>query len=113
MVSSLTSRQQWGRGDISNCSAGLPRPDNVEYAARAEQVIRQAGAIPATISVINGVIYVGMLQSFFGPLSTHSSLKISRRDLPYVMGMVCSCISPFDCFNHCTRSLPRYLSRDG
>lgn len=101
------------RGYWSNHSAGLPRPDNVEYAARAEQAIRKAGAIPATISIINGIIYVGMMQAFFGPLSTLNSTKISRRDIPYILGMVCSYIFLFDCLNHPTRVLPTYMSRGG
>lgn len=106
MVSSLQEQEP---EDRSNHSAGLPRPDNVEYAARAEQVVRKAGAIPATISIVNGIIYVGMMQAFFGPLSTLNSHKVSRRDLPYVLGMVCSYISLFDYSGCRTRKIYRHI----
>lgn len=64
-------------------------------------MIRQTGAIPATISVIEGFVRVGTMLSLFHDLGTSEEvLKVSRRDLPYILGMVCSYISLFDCINH-------------
>ena len=39
---------------------GLPKPDNFRIAQEIEQVVRNAGAIPATIAVIEGEICVGL-----------------------------------------------------
>ena len=38
---------------------GLPRPRNVEVALRGEEIIRQAGGVPATIGVVHGPLAVG------------------------------------------------------
>ena len=40
-------------------SHGLPRPRNLEVALEVEMIVRDAGAVPATIALINGVIHVG------------------------------------------------------
>ena len=40
-------------------SHGMPYPQNVETAQNVEQIIRDAGAVPATIAVINGKLTVG------------------------------------------------------
>lgn len=64
---------------------GMPYPKNVETALRVEQVIRDCGAIPATIGVINGEPVVGMSKeeiNLFG--QRKDVLKASRRDLPIV-----------------------------
>jgi pseudouridine-5'-phosphate glycosidase len=39
---------------------GLPRPDNLEVARAAESIVRQEGAVPATVGVIAGVPTVGL-----------------------------------------------------
>ena len=41
-------------------SHGMPYPKNVETALNAEKIIKQEGAIAATIGIVNGVIKVGM-----------------------------------------------------
>ena len=66
-------------------SHGMPYPKNVETAYRVEQVIRDHGAIPATIGIINGEPVVGMTKEeieLFG--KTKGIYKASRRDLPVV-----------------------------
>ena len=66
-------------------SHGMPYPKNVETAYRVEQVIRDHGAIPATIGIINGEPVVGMTKEeieLFG--KTKGICKASRRDLPVV-----------------------------
>lgn len=62
---------------------GLPAPQNLEVAAQCEAVIRAAGAVPATIGVIDGVIRVGMEPSILADLADPSrhSAKLSSRDL--------------------------------
>lgn len=38
---------------------GMPRPQNLETALRVEEVVRSAGAVPATIGVLDGTVHVG------------------------------------------------------
>lgn len=66
-------------------SHGMPYPKNVETALRVEQVIRNAGAIPATIGIIEGEPIIGMSAEeieMFG--KREGIVKVSRRDLPIV-----------------------------
>ena len=63
-------------------SHGLPHPRNLDTAMRLEQVIRDGGAIPATIAVFNGEIYAGLSQEQLELLATDKNVrKLSRRDL--------------------------------
>jgi len=67
-------------------SHGMPYPKNVETALRVEQIVRDNGAVPATIGVMNGKCVVGMTKEeieTFGQAST--VWKVSLRDLPYVV----------------------------
>lgn len=65
---------------------GLPYPTNVETAQRMEEVIRQQGAIPATIAVLDGQLRVGVTEAELFHLATAKGIrKTSRRDLPIVV----------------------------
>jgi len=67
-------------------SHGMPYPQNVQTARRVEEIVREQGAIPATIAVIGGRLKVGLTSEeleFFGQSS--DILKASRRDLPYII----------------------------
>ncbi|MGF6274079.1 pseudouridine-5'-phosphate glycosidase [Massilia sp. UYP11] len=67
-------------------SHGMPYPQNVHTAREVEQVIRDAGAVPATIAIINGKICVGLSGDQLETLgSSPDAIKVSRRDLPYVL----------------------------
>lgn len=67
-------------------SHGMPYPQNVQTAREVEQVIRGAGAIPATIALIDGRICVGLADDQLERLGTaQDALKVSRRDLAYVL----------------------------
>lgn len=62
---------------------GLPRPRNLEVAREAEQIVRDAGAVPATIGVVDGVSVVGLTDAEIEYLSTTDDVvKASLRDLP-------------------------------
>ncbi|MGP4020081.1 pseudouridine-5'-phosphate glycosidase [Saccharopolyspora sp. 5N708] len=62
---------------------GLPRPDNGEVARAAEQQIREAGAVPATIGVVGGTAVVGLREAQLDRLASDpSAAKASVRDLP-------------------------------
>lgn len=66
-------------------SHGMPYPKNVETALMVEKVIRDHGAIPATIGVINGDAIVGMTPEEIEQFGKRKGiLKVSRRDLPVV-----------------------------
>ena len=43
-------------------SHGMPYPQNVEMAKNCERIIRKAGAVPATIAIIDGRIKIGLSQ---------------------------------------------------
>jgi pseudouridine-5'-phosphate glycosidase len=65
---------------------GLPFPDNITTALNMEKNIRDEGAIPATIAILNGKIKVGLTNSEIEKLA-HSKdvIKASRRDLSAVI----------------------------
>ncbi len=61
---------------------GMPYPQNLEMAQGVEQVIRDAGAVPATIAVMDGRIHVGLEQDELLALSRcPDALKVSRADM--------------------------------
>lgn len=67
-------------------SHGMPYPQNVTTAQEVEQIIRDAGAVPATIAIIDGKICVGLTTEQLELLGTSpDAMKVSRRDLPYVL----------------------------
>ena len=67
-------------------SHGMPYPQNVQTAREVEQVIRDAGAAPATIALIDGRICVGLADDQLEQLgNAKDALKVSRRDLAYVL----------------------------
>jgi pseudouridine-5'-phosphate glycosidase len=67
-------------------SHGMPYPQNVQTAREVEQVIRDAGAVPATIAIIDGKICIGLSDEQLEVLGNSSdALKVSRRDLSYVL----------------------------
>lgn len=62
---------------------GLPSPHNVAVALDAERVIREAGAVPATIAVFAGCIKIGLTQEEIYEIAVPGSFpKLSSRDLP-------------------------------
>lgn len=67
-------------------SHGMPYPQNVATALEVERIIRENGAIPATIGIIDGVGVVGMSKEEIEQFGKAKNIaKVSRRDLPIVM----------------------------
>jgi len=67
-------------------SHGMPYPQNVQTAREVEQIIRDAGAVPATIAIIDGKICIGLNDEQLERLGTaQDAIKVSRRDLAYVL----------------------------
>ena len=62
---------------------GLPLPRNLDLAKRLERVVREEGAVPATIAVLGGRMSVGLDASALEHLARSSSVrKLTRRDIP-------------------------------
>lgn len=71
---------------------GLPYPNNLETAKKLEEIVRENGAIPATIAVFDGEFYIGLNENQIEQLATDKAIrKISRRDLPIVVGKKLNC----------------------
>ncbi|PHK49950.1 pseudouridine-5'-phosphate glycosidase [Staphylococcus edaphicus] len=67
-------------------SHGMPYPQNVEMAQNVEQIIRNHGAIPATIAIIDGKIKIGLEANELDLLATSDDVaKVSRRDLAEII----------------------------
>ncbi len=69
-------------------SHGMPYPQNVEMATTVEQIIRNNGAIPATIAIIDGKIKIGLESEDLEILAISKEVaKVSRRDLAEIVAM--------------------------
>ncbi|MDQ0271548.1 pseudouridine-5'-phosphate glycosidase [Cytobacillus purgationiresistens] len=67
-------------------SHGMPYPQNVKMAKEVEEIIRQNGAVPATIAIIDGKIKIGLSDDELDFLATSNDIaKASRRDIPYLV----------------------------
>jgi len=69
-------------------SHGLPAPRNLTVADRLERVVREAGAVPATIAVLDGVPHIGLTRAELERVCSQELLKLSLRDLgaAYALG---------------------------
>lgn len=71
---------------------GLPHPENIETAHHLEEIVRQNGAVPATIAVFDGEFHVGLNKQQIEQLATDKDIrKISRRDLPIAVAKKLNC----------------------
>jgi pseudouridine-5'-phosphate glycosidase len=79
-----------GRGVVALESTliahGLPRPGNVDVAREAEAAVREAGAVPATIAVVDGVVRVGLDDAALSAIALDERVvKAGVRDLAPVV----------------------------
>ncbi len=71
---------------------GLPGPNNFETAVKLEQIVRNNGAVPATIAVFGGEFHVGLSSEQIEQLAAAKDIrKISRRDLPIALAKKLDC----------------------
>ena len=64
-------------------SHGMPYPENLEFARNVEKIIKEEGAVPATIAIIGGKIKVGLSDEELEIMCKAENVgKVSRRDLP-------------------------------
>jgi len=67
-------------------SHGLPRPSNLEVALECERIVREAGAVPATIALLDGKILVGLERSELEAIANRDDIsKASIRDLAIIV----------------------------
>jgi pseudouridine-5'-phosphate glycosidase len=67
-------------------SHGMPYPDNVKMALEVEHIIRQEGAVPATIAILNGIVKVGLTKEEVEYLAQAKNVyKVGKRDFGYVV----------------------------
>jgi pseudouridine-5'-phosphate glycosidase len=67
-------------------SHGLPRPSNLEVALECERIVRDAGAVPATIALLDGKILVGLERSELEAIANRDDVsKASIRDLAIII----------------------------
>ena len=66
---------------------GMPYPQNVETALLVEKTIRENGALPATIAIINGKLKAGLSEDEINYIGKNGPniLKTSRRDIPFIL----------------------------
>ena len=64
----------------------MPYPKNVETALNVEKIIRDKGAVPATIAILSGKLKVGLTEEEIEYLGKAPNvIKASRRDIPYIV----------------------------
>jgi len=72
--------------ETSVVGQGLPHPRNLECVERMSAAVREAGAVPAWIGVVEGSVVVGLsdeqLRTFAQP---DRAAKVARRDLPFAL----------------------------
>ena len=67
-------------------SHGLPRPSNLAVAQECEGIIRQRGAVPATIALLDGVVHIGLEASELDAIANRDDIsKASSRDLAIII----------------------------
>lgn len=64
----------------------MPYPQNIEMAKKVEQIIRDNGATPATIAIMDGKIKIGLNENDLETLANSPNVaKVSRRDLAEIV----------------------------
>lgn len=67
-------------------SHGLPRPSNLAVAQECERIIRERGAIPATIALLDGVVHIGLEADELDAIANRDDIsKASSRDLAIII----------------------------
>jgi len=81
--SALLSKKPMVALESTVIAHGLPRPQNLHTAQRLEQIIQEAGAVPATIAILAGRLCVGLTEDRIRFIAEEKEIKkISIRDLP-------------------------------
>lgn len=82
VATALATRQPIVALESTVIAHGLPRPQNLETAHRLEQIVRQQGACPATIAILDGRFCVGLDDAQIRFVAESEGIKkVSMRDL--------------------------------
>lgn len=86
----VAAAQRAGTGvvalETSVVGQGLPPPRNLECVERMSGAIREAGAVPAWIGVVDGSVVVGLTEAHLRDFAVpNGAAKVARRDLPSVL----------------------------
>ena len=68
-------------------SHGMPYPQNYETAKEVEAIVRNNGAVPATVCVLKGVPHIGLTERELLYISKNKIKKLARRDLAHAMAL--------------------------
>ena len=83
VVHALSDRRPVVALESTVIAHGLPRPQNLETANRLQQIVRDAGALPATIAIIDGKLTAGASDDQIRLLANDENIrKVSTRDIP-------------------------------
>ncbi len=86
VAAALANRQPVVALESSLMAHGLPFPRNLEVSQRMLQAVRENGAVPAMVAILDGVIHVGLTEEELQLAGTPGRLsKVSRRDIPLVV----------------------------
>ena len=92
VADALENRQPVVALESTVIAHGLPYPENLETAVKLEEIVRENGAIPATIAVFDGEFCVGLNENQINTLATSKDIrKISRRDLSIAVAKKLNC----------------------
>jgi pseudouridine-5'-phosphate glycosidase len=82
VASALASGQPVVALESTIISHGLPRPDNLRIAREIEQAVREGGAVPATIAIVEGEAHIGLDDAALAQIaSSDDVIKVSVRDI--------------------------------
>lgn len=83
--------------------SGFPYPENVALSSHLESLVRVNGGVPATIGILDGVARVGMqpeeLIELISKAGQSDVMKVSRRDLGYLLGLVSDTMATEHCIS--------------
>lgn len=71
--------------ESSVIAQGLPKGENIKAARLMQEAVRENGAVPAIIGILDGVITVGLSEEQIQRLAEEPAKKVAARDLPYVV----------------------------
>lgn len=82
----ITSKQPVVALESTVIAHGLPRPQNLETAQAVEEIVRAENALPATVAVLDGRLYVGLSAEQRDVIANSADVKkLSTRDLPIAL----------------------------
>ena len=83
-------------------SHGMPYPKNKECALMLEKIVKDNGCVPATIAIIDGAIHIGLTNQEIERIANGKEevIKVSKRDLPFVMVNLINNVSHISLHNH-------------